>query len=99
MTSVHFAQPDVTLLLDAQGVIQERVVERFLRRGRRWLAWPSLAETVGAVGGERIRRMVEDARNTGVSASHEVTQRFPSGLELAIEYTTLRLGGNAGLSR
>ena len=41
--------------------------------------------------------MVEDARAIGVSAFRQVTQRFPSGLELPIEYTTVRLGGQAGL--
>jgi transcriptional regulator PpsR len=97
MTSVHFAQPDVTLLLDVQGVIQKSALSSvFSGEGvDGWLGLP-WAETVGDVGSERVRRMVEDARNSGVSASHEITQRFPSELELAIEYTTLRLGGNAG---
>ena len=41
--------------------------------------------------------MVKDARAAGVSAFHQLTQRFPSGLELPMEYTTVRLGGQAGL--
>ena len=34
---------------------------------------------VTEVGGEKVRRMVEDALKTGVSAFRQVTQRFPSG--------------------
>ena len=41
--------------------------------------------------------MVEEARRVGVSSFSQVTQRFPSGLELPIEYTTVRLGTKAGL--
>ena len=41
--------------------------------------------------------MVDDARASGISAFRQVTQRFPSGLELPMEYTTVLLGGRAGL--
>jgi transcriptional regulator PpsR len=41
--------------------------------------------------------MVDDARATGISAFRQMTQRFPSGLELPMEYTTVLLGGRAGL--
>jgi transcriptional regulator PpsR len=61
-----------------------------------WLGRPWV-ETVGELGGERVRRMVQDARNSGVSAFGQVTQLFPSGLELPVEYTTVRLGGGSGL--
>ena len=40
--------------------------------------------------------MIEDASESGVSAFRNVSQRFPSGLELPIEYTTIRLGGPPG---
>ena len=56
-----------------------------------WLGRPWV-DTVGEVGGENVRRMVNDARSTGVSAFRQVAQRFPSGLELPIEYTAVRLG-------
>ena len=59
--------------------------------GRPW------ADTVGSVGGDRVRSMVQDARAAGVSGFHQLTQRFPSGLELPMEFTTVRLGGQAGL--
>ncbi len=92
------AQPDVTLLLDMDGVIRsvtlantvaEELVDDW--RGRPWV------ETVGDGGGGKVLRMVEDARESGVSAFRQVNQRFPSGLELPMEYTTVRLGGKSGL--
>ena len=47
--------------------------------------------------GVDVRRLILDARETGVSAFRQVTQRFPSGLELPMEYTTVRLGTRSGL--
>lgn len=98
MSNVTIAQPDVTLLLDLDGVIREATLSRTLSTegvegwlGRRW------TETVADAGGDKIQRMVDDARQTGVSAFRQVTQRFPSGLELPMEYTTVLLGGRAGL--
>jgi transcriptional regulator PpsR len=96
--TIHFAQPDVTLFLNLDGVIREATLSPELAAEgvQSWLGqpWP---ETVGDVGGEKIRRMVDDARATGMSAFRQVTQRFPSGLELPMEYTTVLLGGHAGL--
>ncbi len=60
-------------------------------RGRAW------TDTIADSGGGKVLRMVEDARERGVSAFRQVNQRFPSGLELPMEYTTVRLGGKAGL--
>ncbi len=55
------------------------------------------ADTVGDTGGDLVLTMVADARANGASGSHQFTQRFPSGLELPMEYNTVRLGGHAGL--
>jgi transcriptional regulator PpsR len=92
------AQPDVTFLLDMDGVIQSVTFANSVAeepaddwRGRPWV------ETVADVGSGKVTRMLEDARESGVSAFRQVTQRFPSGLELPMEYTTVRLGGKAGL--
>ncbi len=94
MSATMLTQPDITLLLDDDGVIQEAtvsndIVDEALNpwRGRPWM------ETVGDAGGGKIKRMVEDARANGVSAYRQINQRFPSGLEMAMEYTTVRLGG------
>jgi transcriptional regulator PpsR len=61
-----------------------------------WLGRP-WGDTVSDLGGDKVRRMLDDARASGVSAFRQVMQRFPSGLELPVEYTTLMLGGRAGL--
>lgn len=98
MTRVAITQPDVTLVLDWDGIIRDASVSASIAKeglagwvGRRW------TDTVGDPASEQVRRMVEDARDRGVSAFLQVTQRFPSGLEIPIEYTTVRLGGQAGL--
>jgi transcriptional regulator PpsR len=76
---------DVTLSNDVSG----EAVEEW--RGRPWF------ETVADMGGGKVMRMLEDARESGVSAFRQINQRFPSGLEIPMEYTTVRLGGKAGL--
>ncbi len=91
-------QPDVTLLLDHEGVIREATLSGAMpgESAQAWLGqfWP---DTVNTGGSDQVRRMVADATSTGVSAFGQVVQRFPSGLELPIEYTTVRLGNGAGL--
>ena len=97
MASLTLAQPDVTLLLDLDGVIREATFASALAEEPPgpWLGRPWV-ETV-ASGGHSIERMVDDARRTGVSGFRLVAQRLPSGRELPIEYTTVRLGEAAGL--
>jgi transcriptional regulator PpsR len=96
--TIHVTQPDVTLFLNLDGVIREATLSPALTEEavQSWIGqpWP---ETAGDLSGEKIRRMVDDARATGMSAFRQVTQRFPSGLELPMEYTTVLLGGGAGL--
>jgi transcriptional regulator PpsR len=94
MSATTLTQPDITLRLDEAGVIQDVTVANAISGegvtpwlGRLW------TETVGDSGGGKIQRMVEDARANGVSAYRQINQRFPSGLEVAMEYTTVRLGG------
>src|SRR5664279_3372524 len=98
MNSISIAQPDVTLLLDMDGVIREATLSGAISSEGvdGWLGRP-WGDTVSDLGGEKVRRMLEDAKARGVSAFRQVTQRFPSGLELPVEYTTLMLGGRAGL--
>jgi transcriptional regulator PpsR len=98
MAANTIGQPDITLRLDAEGVIQEVSVAEALATedvsgwvGRRW------ADTVGDVGVPKVRRLVEDARTSRVAGFRQVPQRFPSGLEVLIEYTTVWLGGKAGV--
>ena len=97
-SSVVRQQADVTLLLDLDGVIREATFSSSISGenaelwvGRRWI------ETVENLGTSNVKRMLDDARTAGISAFRQVTQRFPSGLELPMEYTTVLLGGRAGL--
>lgn len=98
MTLDDHSRPDVTLFLDHEGVIcQATLSHEFPDEGvAGWIgrAW---ADTVEPPSSERLRRMVEDARHGGVSAFRQITQRFPSGRVLPIEYTTVRLGDRTGL--
>ncbi|MGP9810457.1 transcriptional regulator PpsR [Rhodopseudomonas sp. NSM] len=91
-------QPDITLLLDMDGVIRDASVSPALagESVQAWLgrAWTDIA---GDDGGDKVRRMVEDARTSGISAFRQVNQRFPSGAELPIEFTTMLLGDRTGL--
>ena len=98
MSNVRIAQPDVTLLLDLDGVIREATLSHSLSEEGvgDWVGKP-WNDTISDNGGEKVRRMLDDARVQGVSAFRQVTQRFPSGLELPMEYTTVLLGGRAGL--
>lgn len=98
MSGVNIAEPDITLVLNMDGVIQDVTLSGAIAEGQidswRGLAW---ADTVADLGGGKIARIVDDARRTGVSAFRQVNQRFPSGRELPIEYTTVRVGGKDGL--
>jgi len=98
MTRVAITQPDITLVLDWEGVIRDASVGAAIAKEglESWVGRP-WTDTVGDTAGEQVRRLVEDARAGSLSAFLQVTQHFPSGLELPIEYTTVRLGGQAGL--
>ena len=92
------AQPDVTLMLDLDGIIQDVMLSNAVSdeaidnwRGQPWV------DTVDDGVGGNIMRMLADAREGGVSAFRQVNQRFPSGREVPMEYTTVRLGGKSGL--
>jgi transcriptional regulator PpsR len=97
MSGVVVTQPDITLLLDLDGIIREATFADGLQAevSTAWVGRPWVDTVVD--GGEKVRAMLRDARNSGVSAYRMVTQRFPNGLELPVEYSTIRLGGKAGL--
>jgi len=91
-------QPDITLLLDLDGVIRDATLSPSMASESvdGWLgqAW---TDVVGESGGDKVRRMVEDARSSGISAFRQINQRFPSGVEIPIEFTTMLLGDRAGM--
>jgi transcriptional regulator PpsR len=97
MTESNAPQPDVTLLLDMDGVIREATLSASLANENieAWLGkpWSDVVDR----GGDKIQRMMQDTKRSGLSAFRQITQRFPSGLELPMEFTTVLLGGRAGM--
>ena len=99
MALENAATPDIKLVLDLEGVIREASLSQVFPGelpdawiGVRWI------DTVRPSDGEHLERMVEDARDLGVSAFRQVMQRLPSsGREVPIEYMTVRLGEGSGL--
>ena len=98
MATATRPQPDVTLLLDTEGVIREVTFASSLESENpaSWIGIP-WTETVASLGNSNVQRILDDARASGISAFRQVTQRFPSGLEIPMEYTTVLLGGRAGM--
>lgn len=98
MAAVPTVQPDITLLLDMEGVIREATLSPAMN-GESIDVWLGCTwvEIAGEMGGEKVRRMVDDARVSGISAFRQINQRFPSGLEIPMEFTTVLLGGRAGM--
>ena len=90
MIDARGTQPDVTLILDADGVIQQatsssgRAEEGLgIWRGRR------LADTIGPSTGPDARDLIDSASRDGGSSYVQIMQRFPSGRDVAMEYTTV----------
>jgi hypothetical protein len=83
--SVNFAQPDVTLRLDVSGVIRGACLSNAISNEGvdAWVGLP-WADTVVEGGNTHVRQMLADARNAGISFFHQVRQRLPSGLEIAV---------------
>ena len=97
MPESNASQPDVTLLLDMDGVIREAKLSASLSNENvdGWLGKP-WSEIVDRAG-DKIDRMMSDTKRSGLSAFRQITQRFPSGLEVPMEFTTVLLGGRAGM--
>ncbi len=98
MSGVAATQPDVTLLLDLDGVIRRATVADGLPAevAESWVGRP-WTETVAEDASEKINVMLHDARTMGVCAYRMIYQRFPNGLELPVEYSAIKLGDNSGL--
>ena len=98
MSGIAVSQPDVTLLLDLDGVIRRATLADGLpaEAEQRWIGMPWV-DTVAEGASEKVERILKDARTLGVCAYRMVNQRFPNGLELPVEYSTIRLGEDEGL--
>ena len=94
----NLALPDIMLVLDVQDVIRDATLANsFASEGvGEWIGSP-WADTVSRADGDNLKRMLADARSAGVCAFRHVTQRFPSGLELPIEYSAIRQDEQGGL--
>jgi transcriptional regulator PpsR len=92
------AVPDVKIVLDLAGIIQEASFSDVFtgEHPEEWVGrvW---SDTVRPSDGVHLERMLDDARSVGVSAFRQIMQRLPSGVEVPIEYTAVRLGKNKGL--
>ncbi len=93
MTEQSLVQPDVKLILDREGVIRDVSVSEQMAAegmaqwiGRRW------DETVADVGGDKVQRLMDDARRSGVAGFRQLNQRFPGGREVLMEFTAVSLG-------
>lgn len=97
MSEFNAPQPDVTLLLDMDGVIREVTLAPAMSKENidAWVGRP-WSDVVGSAA-DKIQRMMQDTQRTGISAFRQITQKFPSGLELPMEFTTVLLGGRAGM--
>ena len=98
MIDSNIVQPDVTLTLSREGLVEEATVSVSLAdealadwRGRPW------GETIDAATGANIGKLIEDVRRSGASSIFKVKQRFPSGRQLQMEYTAVSRGKADGI--
>jgi transcriptional regulator PpsR len=89
--------PDITLSVDGDGVIRSAVSAETLSdesldqwQGLRW------AETISTGEANSVANAVESAGREGESTCFVVSQRLPSGRELQLEYTTVKLREGGG---
>jgi transcriptional regulator PpsR len=97
MTSDKIDQNDITLTIDPDGVIKTAVSSDALAdesldiwHGQPW------NKMIGPEISAQVALMMKDIREGGLSSRFTIKQRFPSGRELSIEYTTISLGEKAG---
>jgi transcriptional regulator PpsR len=92
------AQPDITLLLDFQGVIREVVLANGVAAEScaDWInrPWVDTVDPEQRTGLELLLRHARRGPGAGIG---RVVQHFPSGLQLPVEYTAIRLGAESRL--
>jgi transcriptional regulator PpsR len=98
MIDVAQFRPDITLTIDGGGVIRNAVSAEGLEgepieqlQGLRWI------DTVPSDMARQVARAVDGTHLEGDASCFTVNQRLPSGRELLLEYTTVKLGGKSGL--
>jgi len=92
-----FGGPDITLTLDAEGVICDAVASgEFTEESLDPWRGLSFAATAMPSSGQSASRLLEAARRGGRSSSQQISQKLPSGRETPIEYTLVSLGAARG---
>lgn len=89
---------DVALRIDSEGVIREAVFGDALA-GESSSAWVGAgwAETVTLTTRPKIERLSNEALQYGVSNVRQVNHRMPSGAEVPVEYTAVRIDPDGSL--
>lgn len=89
--------PDITLAVDGDGVIRTAISAESLAdelvdqwEGMRW------SDTFAPDAAEQVSEAVRSVQREGESSCFTVSQRLPSGRELKLEYTTVKLAEQAG---
>ena len=97
MTEQLRLRPDITLAVDGEGVIRSAVSAEALA-GESLDQWRGLPwkDAVPSDLAKQVARVVENAQRSGESSCFTVNQKFPSGREVLLEYTTVNLGKKAG---
>ncbi len=98
MTITNSGEPDITLVLDSAGVINQAIAGNSVADEAvgDWVGLPWM-DTVRDDERADIGRLVERTRLGGIAGIGHVAQRFPSGLVVPLEYTMVRLGDGAGI--
>jgi len=98
MMQTHLTVPDVKLLMDMNGLIQEADLSGIFaeEKAANWIG-QSWAKTVRDADGLLLDNILREARENGISAFRKVMQRLPSGTETPIEFTVLYLSGKRRL--
>jgi transcriptional regulator PpsR len=94
LTSMLSAASDIALVLDEAGVIRDVALgpsEPPIEESRAWLG-QGWIETVTPESRPKIQDMLREAAVDGVSRRRHVNHLSPSGIDIPIAYTTVRLG-------
>ena len=88
------AAPDIMLTLDQEGVIRNATLAGVFAEeaATGWIGLP-WATTVAERDGFLLRRILGEVQACGLSPFRQLVQRLPSGREVPVEYTALRLVG------
>jgi transcriptional regulator PpsR len=98
MTPKRLSTPDIILLMDPTGLIQEVHLSDYYpgEDTSAWIGQP-WTNTVRASNAIHLEHMRRDAQTQGVSGFRQVLQHLPGGGEIPIEYTVIRRDQGQGL--